>query len=346
MMPSFILRGVILISLLILTSGCRSFPGMSAEGFYNPQDVQRTWPPPPVAPRMTYLGEARNPQQLGARVSFWNRSVNLLTGSRYGREGWTRPTGLGLDEAGNLCIADPGTASVGWFDHARKRFTRWTQIGREPFSVPVAIAKRGERIYVADTGLAKVLVFDTRGRKKFEIGFPLERPSGLVLAGDQLIVSDAKVHALFFFTLDGELIRQVGTRGNGEAAFNFPTHLAAGPDRLYVADAMNFRIQVLDASGRPLARFGQMGQGSGQFSRPKGVATDGEGRVYVVDALFDNVQIFDRDEQFLMHWGEPGSAPGQFWLPGGIAIDPHGVVYVADAYNQRIQMFRILEESP
>ena len=106
---------------------------------------------------------------------------------------------------------------------------------------------------------------------------------------------------------------------------------------------MNFRIQVLDENLKAITHFGKVGQASGQFSRPKGVATDTDGHIYVADALFDNVQIFDTNGRFLMHWGEAGQKVGKFWMPAGIAIDRQNCIYVADTYNQRIQMFKYRE---
>ena len=103
---------------------------------------------------------------------------------------------------------------------------------------------------------------------------------------------------------------------------------------------MNFRIQQVDTRGLPLQSIGRIGNVTGSFSRPKGVATDREGNLYVVDSLFDNIQIFDDQGRFLMHWGESGTEPGCFWLPRGIAIDIHDRIWVADAYNRRIQVFK------
>jgi sugar lactone lactonase YvrE len=107
---------------------------------------------------------------------------------------------------------------------------------------------------------------------------------------------------------------------------------------------MNFRIQKVDTKGRPLQSIGSIGNVTGSFSRPKGVATDSEGNLYVVDALFDNIQIFDKQGRFLMHWGEGGIEPGYFWLPTGIAIDVHDRIWVADTYNRRIQVFKRMDD--
>ncbi len=72
----------------------------------------------------------------------------------------------------------------------------------------------------------------------------------------------------------------------GRAQFNFPTNIARGADgRLYVTDTMNFRVQIFDAKGRFLRNFGQLGDGSGDFDKPKGIAVDSDGHIYVVEGL-------------------------------------------------------------
>jgi DNA-binding beta-propeller fold protein YncE len=88
-----------------------------------------------------------------------------------------------------------------------------------------------------------------------------------------------------------------------------------------------------------------LGDGSGQFSRPKGAAVDGLGHVYVIDAMFDNVQIFDMKGVFLLNFGQAGAQPGEFWLPNGIAINRANEIFVADSYNRRIQVFKYIGPS-
>ena len=105
---------------------------------------------------------------------------------------------------------------------------------------------------------------------------------------------------------------------------------------------MNCRIQVFDAEGRILTQIGRIGDSSGCFSRPKGVAVSPQGHIYVCDALFDNVQVFNADGRLLLPVGAAGNGPGEFGLPAGIAIARDQRIYIADCYNSRIQVLRYL----
>ena len=86
-----------------------------------------------------------------------------------------------------------------------------------------------------------------------------------------------------------------------------------------------------------------MGDGSGNFSKPKGVAVDSEGNIYITDAHFDIVQIFDKNGKLLLWFGSSGSGKGDFFIPAGIFIDSKDRIYIADSYNKRIQIFQYLK---
>ncbi len=333
----------VVLLLVLLTTGCASLVSDRAIEMPGPEDSQTdlVWPPAPAEPRVSYVGSVKGAADLGVRVSLLKGLAGTLTGDNTFHEGFTRPFGIFLDEEGNLCLTDVAAGTVCFFDRKRKKFYRWHEIGKNEFMEPVAIVKKGDCFFVADTGLHKVMAFNTKKKLLFEITDKVQRPCGLAVSGEKLFVSDASSHSILVFDLQGKYLTKFGTRGVSPGRFNFPTHLAAGPEgRIYVTDCMNHRIQVFAPNGRYQGTIGGPGDGSGRFNRPKGVAVDTFGHVYVVDALFDNIQIFDRDGRFLLHLGAAGSGPGEFWLPSGIAIDGNNRIYVSDSYNRRIQVFQ------
>jgi sugar lactone lactonase YvrE len=322
---------------LLTATGCRS-PVVPS-----PADRSLMWPPPPAQPRIAFEKSITKPSDFGFRRSWWKSTLGYIVGHNQGDLAFIKPTGVCLDESGNLCVTDTGTKTVWFFDMARKRHKRWNQIGRFTFSSPVAVAKKNGVFYVADSGLGAIIAFNEKGKLLFTITEEVKRPSGVALFGQTLCVTDAAHHRIEIFDLQGRHSHGFGLRGPKVGEFNYPTHLAITKDTnpsLYVTDAMNFRIQKVDLEGRALQSIGSIGTGTGSFSRPKGVAIDRDGNLYVVDALFDNIQIFDKQKRFLMHWGESGTEPGCFWLPTGIAIDAEDRIWVADSYNRRIQVFR------
>jgi NHL repeat len=104
---------------------------------------------------------------------------------------------------------------------------------------------------------------------------------------------------------------------------------------------------------------GLVGDGTGQFDWPSGVATDGSGSVYVADTYNDRIEKFDSSGNFIEAWGWGvadgaskfeacasschagilGGGAGQLARPVALAIDGSGNVYVGDSVNQRIDKF-------
>jgi DNA-binding beta-propeller fold protein YncE len=299
------------------------------------------WPPPPAEPYVVYVKSITGPADLGIKAPALSRFANWVTGSSRTPSELQKPFGLAVDDAGNLLLTDMGANAVCCLDRAGRKWLRWEGAGKTRFSSPVAVARRGETVFVADSVLGKVFALDLKGKPLFEITRELERPSGLAILGDKLYIADAQLHQVVVCSLHGEFLSKFGHRGAAPGEFNFPTHLAVDTSsRLLITDSMNCRVQVFTASGEFQHVIGGPGDGPGTFSRPKGVASDRSGHIYVVDALFDNVQIFNDQNQLLLHWGEAGGDPGQFWLPNGIAISGNNDIYVADSYNHRIQIFK------
>ena len=66
--------------------------------------------------------------------------------------------------------------------------------------------------------------------------------------------------------------------------FNFPTFIwIDNKGIVYLVDTMNYRIQILDKTGNFIFSFGSIGDATGYFARPKGIATDSHGNIYVAD---------------------------------------------------------------
>ena len=301
------------------------------------------WPPAPLEARVVYVQSISKPEDFGMKSSGFRRFSNWLTGAEKENGALSRPFGIALDELGNLCVTDTGANSVSYFDSKARRWYRWEEIEKVRFASPVAVAKRGRSLFVADSALAAVLAFDLHGRLLFQIKEGISRPSGLAIGKDRLFVADAQQHCIATFDLGGNFVSKFGKRGAGPGEFNFPTHVAVGPNgSVLVTDSMNSRVQVFDPMGKFQRQIGSVGDGPGHFSRPKGVAVDSFGHIYVVDALFDNIQVFDEDGRLLMDLGRSGSQPGEFWLPNGIVISQDNRIYVADSYNGRVQVLKYI----
>jgi DNA-binding beta-propeller fold protein YncE len=301
------------------------------------------WPEPPDEPRVAWVQNVLQPSDLGAKVSGVRRTVNWFAGDSKGNERFSSPFGIALDEEDNLCLTDTGLKTASVFIRAQKKWLRWERIGDIRFNSPVAIVKRSDLIFVADSGLGRIIAFSSDGKLRFQISENLQRPSGLAIQGEQLLVADSQRHEVLIFDLRGKFVSSFGKRGTASGEFNYPTHLATDrKGNIYVTDSMNSRVQVFDASGTFRTQIGAPGDGPGYFNRPKGVAVDRFGHLYVLDAMFDNIQVFDASGRLLLDLGHGGSEPGEFWLPNGIAIGSDNRIYVTDSFNKRIQVLQYI----
>lgn len=160
----------------------------------------------------------------------------------------------------------------------------------------------------------------------------------------RLYVVDSHLHQVLVFDLDTlQLKNRVGKRGEKNGEFNYPVGIAVGPDgSIAVSDTGSCSVQVFTADFKFVRRFGRQGDRPGEFIRPKGVAIDKEGNYWVVDAAFNNFQIFNPQGTLLMWIGQFGNVPGAFNLPLGIYIDKSQKVYVSDQLNHRVQIFQFL----
>jgi DNA-binding beta-propeller fold protein YncE len=332
--------GRILLVLLTLATACETQPIRVSPG-REAMTTSLTWPQPPLRPRIRYIRTVARPADLGIQPSFWKRLGALIVGAR--EESFIRPAAV-TSGGSAIYIADPGAQGVWFLDTKAGRFERFQEAEGRRLISPVALTLGPNgHLFVSDSFLAKVFVYDTAGHPVGAISTPnLKRPTGLAYdeMRDRLYVADSIEHRIFIFDGKGSVLGTIGQRGVADGEFNSPTHLAVDREgNLYVTDALGFRVQFFSPNGAFAGQFGTHGDASGDFAMPKGVAVDSRGHIYVVDALFDAVQIFDRRGQLLLAFGGRGTGPGEFWLPNGLFIDSQDRIYVADSYNQRIQIF-------
>ncbi len=254
------------------------------------------------------------------------------------------------------------------------------------FSTPhgVAIDAQGN-LYVADTGNARIQVFDPEG--VFLLSIPDARFEGprYVALDDtgRIYVTDSseRVHV---FDGRGDPLQSFGQPGSLPNQFSGIADLAVDSvaGELYVADSGNGRVQKLSLLSGLVFTLGEEGEEAGLLSRPQGMTLDSEANIYVADAQNGRIvkyapggtflRAFDTgvgelrditlDEQGYMYVtdaaarvvytldaeGRIVSQAGEGHLsdPWGVAVDSSGAVYVADAGHQRVLVLSPSGEVP
>ncbi len=211
-------------------------------------------------------------------------------------------------------------------------------------------------VFVADTNNHRIRSFHcdgtavkqwgTRGTGDGQLWFP---HSVAVLRGhptcNWIFITDSWNHRIQVFDVDGVFIRKWDLNGQ----FDFPLGVAVlarsqnrshpTRDLVYITDNSNCRVQVFDADGTFIRKWGTSGSDDGQFHRPDGVvAHPTRDLIFISDSWNHRIQAFRSDGTFLFKWGSQGFADGQFQYPKCLALHPsRDLLFVADDY--RVQVF-------
>jgi sugar lactone lactonase YvrE len=266
------------------------------------------------------------------------------------------PTGVELDEAGDLYIADR-------FNHRIRK----------------VIATTGVITTVAGSGLTGPANGGFSGDNGLATNAQLNCPSNVVvdLPGN-LYIADTYNNRVRMVITATNIITTVagdGTEGYGgdnslatEAQLQGPTGVAIdGLGNLYIADANNNRIRkVIAATGTitTVVGSGPTGHASGDFSGdgglateaqlnyPSDVAVDGAGNLYIADSYNHRIrQVIGTIGVITTVVGSGPTGPGnggfsgdgglataaRLDFPTGVVMDGAGNLYIADNGNHRIR---------
>ena len=242
------------------------------------------------------------------------------------------PTGVAVDSAGNVYIADTQNSVI-------------RKVGVN--GVISTVAGNGIAGFTGD-GVATAV--------------SLNQPNGVAVdsAGILYIADSAnnrirRVSAGVITTIAGAAGGFSGDGGAAiSAALNFPASVAVdGGGNIYIADTANHRIRKISAGNISTvagnSQIGFSGDNVGAtltalFS-PRGVAVDPQGNIFIADSLNHRIRKVSAGIITTVagigtagYSGDGGSAlAARLNTPRGVAIDVNGIVYIADTFNNVIR---------
>lgn len=215
------------------------------------------------------------------------------------------------------------------------------------------------RIVVADTHYFRLVYFDDQGNVLNTVGSegdgPLQFAYPVAVKQDDagfLYVAEYgnrndRVQKL---TADGEFVMSFGSFGPGEGQFQRPSGIVVHDGRVFVADAMNNRLQVFTDTGKFLGVLSN-GREPLRLRFPYDLAKDRDGRLYAVEYAGGRLTIVQpgtgaSDDaskgglrvpgRIVGRWSGASGRKGRLATPWGLAVDSRGHVWIADTGNRRL----------
>ena len=235
------------------------------------------------------------------------------------------PSGITLDRAGNIYVADTKNNCIRFIDPSHNVNT---------------IAGLPDRPAGHDSGSIGTARFF------YPVGITIDVFNNILVTDS---TSVRRIFGGFVHTIaGGESIGFDDKTGN-DARFNGPAGMTTDASgNIYVADRYNHRIRfvkpdgsVTTFAGNGSATFHDDALDKASFNVPAGIIFDFAGNIYVADQGNNRIR-----EMTIVATTLAGSTFGlvddvgtkaKFWFPANVATDAAGNIYVADAFNNRIR---------
>jgi DNA-binding beta-propeller fold protein YncE len=235
----------------------------------------------------------------GTQLGVFGKALDAKSGG----EGFLNPLYLAVSPKGDVYVTDRSAASIQIYDKNGKYLSRFTPKTDQPdFSwspLSIAFDKQGS-MYVVDAQKDKhrVLVFDKNGQLKLEFGKEgagkgeFEFANGIaVWTNGDIYVADSNNSRVQIFSKTGKFKKIFGKGGSN--ALGHPVALGFDAEgRINVSDTFAHSVMVFDINGKYLFRYGDYGNGEGQFMFPMGLAVY-QNTVYVVDREGKRLEIWE-----------------------------------------------------
>ena len=216
----------------------------------------------------------------------------------------SNPHNIWIDPSDRLFCADVDDHTIRIFDTSGELLHTWGTPNRvgasgHPFNMPTkAMASATGEVFVSDGyGQHRVHRFSADGELELSWGEEGTGPGQFALPHDvcidsrnRVLVSDRTNNRIQIFDRDGRFLKQW-------TDIMAPNNIHIDESEIvYVAEAPQ-RVSMFNLDGQLVARWGEEGEGPGQFIDPvHGISVDSRGDIYVTEVPHhaDRVQKFTR----------------------------------------------------
>ena len=255
------------------------------------------------------------------------------------------PWGVAVNERDEIAVTDKGNNRVQLFSSDGTYLTSFgvkgDKQGELNFPTGIAFDIKNKNILVVDSNNHRVQLFTYEGEflnqfgGKGNLDHQLQCPLGVSVDSDGNVIIADTGNKVIKIIPRAQFLRKVG----GERFFTFPLHCVQHDKYLIVSDSGEHCIKVFSREGDFLYKFGNKGEGDGEFNEPRCLSVNKAGHLMVCEELNHRVQVFEVNGKFISKFGTKGSGIGEFNKPLSTAVLSDGKIVVSDLVNHRIQIF-------
>jgi DNA-binding beta-propeller fold protein YncE len=207
----------------------------------------------------------------------------------------------------------------------------------------IVVLKDG-RIAVTDTHYSRIVIFKPngevdkifgkKGTKRGELGNPVgiaEDPQ------ENLYVCEYGFSdRVQKFDKNGNILLEIGRAGIKPDEFQRPSGIVYNKKKLYIADAVNNRVQIFTNQGKHVKTI----TASPAFYLPYDIKLGKDGYLYVVEYGNNCITKLTIDGTVIGRFGKNSKDKLQLKSPWGVAVDSTGTVYIADTGSRRVMVLK------
>jgi DNA-binding beta-propeller fold protein YncE len=285
--------------------------------------------------------------------------VWAVGGFGYGVGQFYEPRDVAIDSANNVYVVDTRNSRIVKLDANGNWVKSWEGPANDKMSFPLGLSTHNDQVILADLGKKKIRVFDTEGNQLQAFGGSGAACSNLNGIRDaerdnagNFYVAGYSTNTIIKFDPSGNCLLAWGGTGTQNGKFKTPYGVkiavdpVLGTEAVYVADALNNRMQEFTLTGSFVTKFGTFGTwdqpGTFDNLRRVTVDTNGTGDVWVADLWGDRVAQWHRTPSgytYVQQWGNqppPTTDTEVFHEPHQVAFDLDGNLRVMDTVHHRI----------
>jgi len=270
--------------------------------------------------------------------------------------GLRHPSNVAMTSDNRILVLDGVSNRVVAYSYEGKFLSSFGKggTGEAELSYPLGMCLDAQdNIYIADSGNARVQVYDQNGKHLQQIKLPQSKqqkrpdPTDVVVDNQRqlLYVVDNENHQVLVYNLqEKKFIHTVGGMSHKEDGFRWPFSLYIDQKGVvYVVDVVNTRVRtILPEEGFAMGGdIGRWGVEKGELFRPKGVAVNAKGQIFIADSYLGVIQMFGPKGKFQAVLSDDKGKVKRFTTPTRLYFDSNGLLYVVEMFANRISVFRV-----